>query len=335
MSSSSRILSFSGQTHQSGAVLDAVRRCIEDEGLSQQSVAREAGISASALNQWLLGKYQGDLPGMIERMSSWLNVHHEGVRKTGSGIREIPAWIETPAARQILALLTFVRQMLDIGVIYGGAGLGKTRTLEHYSTLYPNSWICTLSPATASVAACLEEIAIAVGLKEIPGRAARLQRVIIRRLKGTRGVLILDEAQHLFTSSLEAIRAIHDASGTALVLCGNDAVYARLTGGDRTASFAQLFSRIGKRLHLKRPLHGDVKALATASGITGSGEIKLLFEIAKKPGALRGVVKTIHLASVLALAGDGRVTQEHINAAWADLAGLYDDSDGEDDEADH
>jgi len=210
--------------------------------------------------------------------------------------------------------------LLHIAVIYGGAGVGKTKALLKYAEKYPNVWVVTMSPATASVAAALEEIALGLGLRGLPGRAARLQREIIRRLRDTKGVLIVDEAQHLFVSTLEAIRAIHDATEIGLVLCGNESVYSRLTGGSRTAIFAQLYSRVGKRLHLARSTSADVEELASAFGISGDEEVKALENIAQKPGALRGVVNVLRLASILAKGEKETMTLRHINLAWKDLA---------------
>ncbi len=302
-------------------ILTAVRRLINDDGLSQRTIARQTGISGAVLNQLLSGKYPGDAERMIEKLTRWLS-SRDLAKEIGSKAGDLPRFVETPTARKIHTVLRYVSSLFDVAVIYGGAGVGKTRALENFAGSRPNCWIVCMSPATASVAAALEEIAITLGLKGFSGRASRLQREIVRRLKDTKGVLIIDEAQHLFLNALEAIRSIHDATEIGLVLSGNESVYSRLTAsGTRTAAFAQLFSRIGKRLHLSGSLPGDGSTLARSFGVNGEREIRFIEDIAKTPGALRGVVKTLRLASLFAHQNGGKVNLKNIEAAWQDLSG--------------
>ena len=77
--------------------------------------------------------------------------------------------------------------------------------------------------------------------------------MIVQRLQGTKGLLILDEAQHLMLPALESLRSIYDTTECGLVLMGNEAVYSRLSGR-RSAEFAHLFSRVGSVLKLEKPL---------------------------------------------------------------------------------
>lgn len=309
-----------GEAESPATTLDRVREIIESEDLSQQSVAREAGISTATLSQWLAGRYTGDVEAVTGKLERWL-ASKEPTLGQAKSVFDIPRWIETPTGRRILKALDYVRILFDIAIIYGGAGLGKTRTLERYAEMFPNVWVVTMSPATAGVCSALEEIALTLGLRGIPGRAARLQREIVRRLKGTRGVLIIDEAQHLMTSALEAVRSIHDASETGLVLCGNELIFSRLTGGARLATFAQLHSRIGVRVALRKTLLGDVKAICAALGISGTQETRFLYEISQKPGGLRSIMKTVQLAYVMALGDGADTSMKHLETAWNDLTG--------------
>ncbi len=289
---------------------------LADNGLSQERAGKEAGISGSALNQWMKGKYQGDNEAVAEKILIWMasrerrSVAIQGFGKQG--------FIETATAQKIMNVLAFAQSAGDLSVIYGGAGVGKTTAIRHYATDNPNVWVITMRPDTASVASCLEEIGDVIGVRT-GSRANRVSRDICRRLEDTGGLLVIDEAQHLTVPAIESIRSIHDATEIGLVLSGNETVYARLSGGTRSASFAQLFSRVGKRLRLTKSEKEDVASLASRYGITGGKELSTLIGISRKPGALRGVVKTLRLAVMFA--GDIAPTQEHINAAWRDLGG--------------
>jgi hypothetical protein len=83
----------------------------------------------------------------------------------------------------------------------------------------------------------------------------------------------------------------------------------------------RLYSRIGRRLRVIRPVREDVSMLAHAHGVTESGALKVLYGIGAQAGALRGVNKTLRLARMMAAARDEAVGREHLVAAWHDLTG--------------
>lgn len=301
-------------------LIDAIRDEMDNAGLSQAAVARETGISPSALNQRLKGSYRGDNAAVDAKLQRWLDSVRER-RSADAQMPQAPAWVATPSARRIRSALSYAQIAGDIAAIYGGAGVGKTSTAHEYQGQAPNVWIATMTPATAVVGAALERIALSLGLRPT-GRASRIEADIIERLRGTQGLLIIDEAQHLAPRALEAIRSLQDATGVGVAILGNQVVYTQLTGGNRSIGFAQLFSRIGKRVSLNRPTDGDVDVLADAWGVTDKASIRLLREIARKPGALRAVTKSMRLASMFAAGADaGAPSIEHIKAAYQDLGG--------------
>jgi DNA transposition AAA+ family ATPase len=255
---------------------------------------------------------------LSRKVAQWLEAI-DARRKTLGRLPEAPGYTDTPAARRIASALTYAQMAADITVIYGGAGVGKTYTALAYQTSHPGVHIATMSPATASAATALEEIAEALGLANIGSGAARHQRAIIRRLARTQGLLIIDEAQHLGIQALDAVRALHDATGIGVALIGNEQVYARMTGGSRAAYLDRLYSRIGKRVRLAQPSREDVDTLLGAWGIANAEAVRALREIGAKPGGLRGVAKVLRLATMFA---DGEpITLDHVRAAWKDLGG--------------
>lgn len=296
----------------------ALKALIDQEGLSQRLVARESGLGETALNQWLADKYPGDNAKIIEKLDRWHTAYQQR-RTARASLADIPGYLPTPTGEKIQTVLSYAQLAGDIALIYGAAGLGKTRAVERYAALNPNVWLATLSPATASVSSALGDICAALGLREIPSGSARLYQAAIHRVKDTAGLLILDEAQHLSVNALDQVRSLHDATGIGVALVGNEIVYARMTGGSRAAYLDRLHSRIGKRLALPRPLKGDVEALAAAWRIDGAAELTVLRDIARQAGALRLVNKTLRLASVFAAGAP--LTLEPIKTAWADLTG--------------
>jgi DNA transposition AAA+ family ATPase len=286
---------------------------------SQAVVARESGVSASALNQWLNGRYAGDNSGVEIKLEQWVAAFHAR-RARERTLPSAPAWISMPSSERVLATLSYAQYGEDIVVIYGAAGVGKTQSCKHYLANNPNVWLATMSPASARTVPALEEVAEAVGLHE-SGGGAKLQRMIIRKIRGTYGLLIIDEAQHLALTALDELRTLHDATGIGLALVGNEAIYARMTGGNRAAYLDRLYSRVGKRLHLLRAQPTDVNALITAWGMRAKDCSEICHAIARKPGGLRGLTKTLRLASMFAAGAHRTLICTDIRAAWRDLGG--------------
>lgn len=291
-----------------------------DKKLTQAEIARLAGVGAPRLNRWLKGLYEGDNATVEAELARWVDVYTARINESRA-LPTAPGFVVTPTSDRVMAALGYAQVAGDIAVIYGGAGLGKTSSIFEYERLNPNVWVATMSPATTTVVPALEEIAIALGLREMPGGAARIQRTITSRLRGTQGLLIIDEAQHLGVAALDGVRTLHDATGVGIALVGNESVYARLTGGNRAAYLDRLFSRIGKRVRLVRATREDIDALVDGWNLSGADCRKVLHEIAAKPGGLRGLTKVLRLASMFAAGADRAVSCADIRAAWRDLGG--------------
>ena len=301
------------------ATREECRAAISDLGLTQALAAREIGISDSALSQWLAGKYGGDRDAVAERIRAWLKACAERASMSAS-LPEPPGWIETPSAVRIDAALTYAQMAGDVALVYGGAGMGKTMTARRYAARRPNAWVATMTPAAHALGPCLDRVSEACGLRGRGGRAAKLESSLRDRVEGTRGLLVVDEAQHLGLRALEALRGLHDATGGGLALVGNETIYTRVAGGRRAAEFAQLHSRVGKRVRLAAPDRKDISLLLDAwrPAVTQEAR-KIASEAARRPGALRGMTKVLRLAALISRGAE--IGGPHIEEAWAELGG--------------
>ena len=294
-----------------------VKEAMVAAGITNRALASKIGISQAALSQWFSGTYKGSLKNLESKARRWLATNRQA-KKGNEQVVSIPNYVATSTAARIQSALSFAQATHGLAVVYGGAGMGKTRSAQEYAASHSNAWLTTVTPASATLHAVLERIALAIGIKpSLTKGSAVVETEILERLKDSDGLLIVDEAQHLRIRMLDQIRSIHDASETGLVLLGGDTLYSQLIGGYRDAYYAQIFSRISKRLHLRHPSAGDVVALADAMGVGGASERSLLKKIAVNPGALRGIVQTVRLASVLA--GGGNIKADHIKQAWHEL----------------
>ena len=229
---------------------------------------------------------------------------------------ERDGFVETQSAELVISTLSYAKANGDFALIHGSPGTGKTSALRYFAGQYDHVWVATMTPSLSTVVPCLEEIAEAIGIKEPSGGARRIAQAIRARVKNSRGLLIIDEAQHCKTAALEEIRSIHDATGIGIALVGNELVYARITGGGRLSTFAQLFSRVGVRLHLDAPRKRDVELIAAKHGITDESVLEVLERAGSTPGALRIVTK---VSAMLRRDGRRKITAEAAKVACDSL----------------
>ena len=212
-----------------------------------------------------------------------------------------------------------------MSAVVGEPGIGKTARLLHLTETVPQTWMITASPARASDSAVLEELAKATGAYAIRRGNAAQSEAIVRVLLDDwnsgygavrrKGLLIIDEAQHLRPSQIEIIRFLHDAAECGVVLAGNPHVtnryYQRVGSVFRPIpKHAQILSRIAKILRIPASDPGDVRAICEAFGIEDDRVHQRLWPFAEE-GGLRRVCHLLEQARVIA--GKNEITFEHVD----------------------
>lgn len=293
-------------------VADRVQAAMFEDGLSQDKVAAEAGMSATALSQYLNGKYPGNVANVEAKLGKWLDSRGER-QSMQAFVPDAPAFFTSQTARDLMTALLYAQSLGDMALVVGVPGIGKSTTCQEYQRKYSNVWIATMAAHTTGVVPVLKEICDAVGAAAGSGANA-MAREISAKIRGRSGLLIVDEAHHLSPQALDAIRALHDATEVAVALVGSVEIVAKLE------KMPQLYSRLGVRLYRRKVLKGDVTALLEAWKITGREERRLLTTLANQPGALRSVTKTLRLATALARGSAEDLSLQHIKDAAATLS---------------
>lgn len=290
-----------------------VRELMASKRIKQTDIARESGVAYGTFNLWLSGSYSGDNAKVEHRVASYFA--NREARAASQQIRpEAPGFFATPSGEAIIDVLQHAQVAADIVAVSAAPGIGKTMAVRHYTATRPNVWLMTAQPLTASAGKAVRALGTAMGITE--KGAAERAAAIIERARGSRGLIIVDEAQHLLPTAIDQLRSMHDAAGVGLALVGSPLVRERL--GGTNPHLAQLFSRVGMRLRRDRPLAGDVTALLDAWAIAGDAERRLVSAIARKPGALRGATKVLQMAGMLAQGAP--ITAANISAAWSQIS---------------
>ena len=206
---------------------------IEDTGLSQAAVAKQLVKSATTINQYLKGTYKGDVTAIDEAVAELVARYQ--IKDATSD------FVPTASATRILEVCDMAHRLSCMNMIIGDAGLGKTTALKHYAATTKNVLLIE-TDSTYSVRMLLSEICRVSGIIAPRGNPSMMS-AIIDRLRDSKRLLIIDEAELLNYRALETVRRIHDKTNIGIVFAGMPRLRANFRGG-AGGDYKQLYSRI-------------------------------------------------------------------------------------------
>ncbi|EAS0615659.1 ATPase [Salmonella enterica] len=227
-------------------IITQLKDVMDTHGYSQGQVARAIGRSVTAMNQYVQGKYNGDIADMEERIANFIR----RVREKQNALRIDERFVSTPTARKGLEVLAYAHQECEICVLYGAAGLGKTMTLKEYARRDDAVIFIEADPGYTA-RTLLEELCGRLKQNK-NGNIHTLIDLCVEKLKGTGRLLIIDEAELLPYRALEVIRRLHDKAGIGVVMAGMPRLITNLKG--KRGEFAQLYSRVALALDMGNAL---------------------------------------------------------------------------------
>ncbi len=259
-----------------------LKRYKEEGGKTQAAIAKELGISESALSSFLSGTYKTPWT-VCEKVAALQKVNEK--KKVAP---KEPGYVSTSVSRIVMNAIKYCHIQGKISVVYGDAGVGKTMAVRQYLKEDNLAVGITISPTYASITGVNELLAEQLGVRERVAR--KITREVVAKLRGSGRVLIVDEAQHLTVRTINHLRCISDESGVGIAFVGNEEVYTKMKGSGR-ADFAQLFSRIGMRkpVFTTDITKEDVNAVFGGYDIDDSA-LEVLFRICRTNYGLRGAV---------------------------------------------
>lgn len=206
---------------------------IAETGLSQAAVAKQLVKSPTTINQYLKGIYKGDVTAIDDAVVELVARYQ--VKDATSD------FVLTHSATRILEFCNIAHRQSCMNMIVGDAGLGKTMALKQYAATTKNVLLIE-TDTTYSVRMLLSEICRALGIIAPRGNPSMMS-AIIDRLKDSKRLLIIDEAELLNYRALETVRRIHDKTNIGIVFAGMPRLRANFRGGSG-GDYKQLYSRI-------------------------------------------------------------------------------------------
>jgi len=220
-----------------------LKNWMDDTNTSMSAVARGLGISPTAVSQYINNKYQGDVAKIDDAVRSFLDRQ----REKASAPRRKLEFIQTSVSKKVFEVAKICHLDGELGVAYGGAGLGKTEAVKEYAR--QNSDVILIEADLGYTARVLfRELHKRVGLDGV-GSIDCLKNDVIQRLRDSGRLIIVDEAEHLPYRALELLRRVYDKAGVGILLVGMPRLVANLRG--KKGEYAQLYSRVGIAANLQ------------------------------------------------------------------------------------
>lgn len=222
-------------------VLDALAQH-RDRGWTCNSLARVAGRSGAGVSAVLAGKYSASPTAMLTRLLAQVD-RMDSPPPTGR-----PGYVETSVHRAVWAACKRARTYANFAVVSAYVGSGKTHALREYCRQHPDTVMIEATPGmTASVLldALVEESGAVVRSagRYTSGSLAERMRAVIRTLRGSDRLVVLDEADTTTAATLEHVRRIRDLADVGVVLAGTERLRPMLQ--DPRGRFGQISSRVG------------------------------------------------------------------------------------------
>lgn len=229
---------------------------MKQNDISVAEVAREISTpdrpySRTTVSRYLSGKYDANASSVEEKLTDYLLAHIGQVpmlppaeQKTGSK----PEFYESRDAKAVLGVCQSCQEYVDLGIVVGRSGYGKTHTLKQYAKLPRVAYIeCD---DTMSSRDLVEEIERSLGLPCGYGTIHRRVSGIRDFFNTNRGyVLIIDEADKLVSKhtqkKMELLRAIFDQAEVGLVIAGEPRLEVQIkTYLDRMANRLTFYAKL-------------------------------------------------------------------------------------------
>ncbi|WP_034157900.1 AAA family ATPase [Sphingomonas sp. ERG5] len=285
-------------------------------GKSWNQIARLSNIPFSTISMFGTEKYQGDYQNIARKVFAFKQKVDSQEQRTNTILAK-PDYVEIPTSRRLTILLEMAL-MGRVVVAAMGSGTSKTMAAEHFQKCMGETvYLVTLRESTGDLMWMIRSVMRQLRLRPNGNSKAQLSEQIIDHVRGSKSLIIFDEANFLTLRSIEEIRAWHDATGVGIALLGNEELEKRLRGGRMSHQYARIVRRIRKLYVQDLLAEEDITPFLDAAGIDDPKSRRLLIEVgtAAGHGGLGEVQQILEDAHMLAIGEDKALEYEHVHAS--------------------
>jgi DNA transposition AAA+ family ATPase len=216
------------------ALAAKISEWLTKQGKSRAWMREKTRISSTTISQVLGGKYPSAPSQFLADMATAIEI--EESRASGG----TPGYVQGTVHKLVNVVADRTRKHANFGVVAGRVGVGKTRTLVEYQRVKAQTLLLLSSPKmTAGV--MLNELLRQLGCVVPTGLDNKFQEVV-RAVRGTNYLLMVDEAENVSAPALEYLRRIRDMASVGVLLVGTEKLHGLLN--HRFGQFDQIRSRV-------------------------------------------------------------------------------------------
>ena len=199
---------------------------LKQQGVTQASIAKDAGYSPAALSSWLAGTYSKHEDKTFEvALRSALERILQKRFFSGNRLSRKFRRVNTSVTSVVFGIARSCQQQGLMGLLTGSGGRGKTTAAEMYAATNNN----VIYVRTSSFMTKTQLIAaIATPLDAVEKSAYGMLCKICERLQNAKSLVIIDEAENIPLELLDAVRQINDWGGSGLLFIGQENFYTML-----------------------------------------------------------------------------------------------------------
>lgn len=230
---------------------------------SRSWLSKKSNIPNGTLSAILGGKYVSSPTRQLNQMLAVLQVEDERMAEG------TPGYVKGSVHKLMEVVCDRTRLHQNFGVVTGYVGVGKTRFLYEYRDTHPMTVLIEASP-NMTPGVLLTELLEKLN-NAVPPGLDRKFREIVRVLKGTNYLLMVDEAEKLSSSALEYMRRIRDMAKVGVVLAGTEKLTNLIK--PQHGQFDQIRSRVGMwPMTIERITRDDADEMARQA-LTEAGDL--------------------------------------------------------------
>lgn len=202
--------------------------------VSRGQLGRKANISGTTVSQVMNGKYPSSPTAHLDKLIEVIELEDE---RQADGT---PGYTKGSVHKVINVVADRTRKHRTFGIVTGFVGVGKTRTCMEYKAAKSQTLLILSSPQMTP-GVLLNQLLLQLGAS-VPSGLDRKFEEVVRSIKGSNHLIIVDEAENCSGQALHYLRRIRDMAEVGVVLVGTEKLHALIA--PQRGQFDQIRSRV-------------------------------------------------------------------------------------------